>query len=162
MEGGAKSDRSDGAATRPIAELLACPPSVADLLNASSECVQFDVGDSIFRQSSACRGLWVVIAGTFQRKAERMEARVTLGPVRAGELVELAAVLGEAQHTYTLTAQSPGSVVLLPIDALRKAFLVYPGLKMQLLAELAREVSRSYALCATSRMIGIRRHAVVM
>ena len=155
----AKTDRWDGAATRPIAELLACPPSVADLLNASSESIQFDVGDSIFRQSSACRGLWVVIAGTLQRKAERMDARVTLGPVRAGELVELASVLGECRHTYTLTAQSPGSVVLLPIDSLRQAFHAYPALRMQLLAELAREVSRAYATCATSRLTGIRRQS---
>ena len=30
------------------------------------------------------------------------------GPVRAGELVELAAALGDGRHTYTLTAQTSG------------------------------------------------------
>jgi CRP-like cAMP-binding protein len=132
---------------------------VSDLLNASAECIEFDVGESIFRQSSACRGLWVVVAGTLQRKAERMESRVTLGTVRAGELVELGAVLGDDRHTYTLTAQSPGSMVLLPVDALREAFLTYPALRMQLLEELAREVSRAYAMCCTTRMAGIRRYS---
>jgi CRP-like cAMP-binding protein len=156
----ASTDRWDGAAAHPLAELLACPAAVADLLNASAECVQFDVGDTVFRQSSECRGLWVVVAGTLQRKAERMEARVMLGSVRAGELVELAAVLGEGQHTYTLMANSPGSVVLLPIEVLRRAFQAYPPLRMQLLEELAREVSRAYTMCCVIRLAGIRRRSI--
>jgi CRP-like cAMP-binding protein len=160
MEPEARTDRWDGAAAHPLAELLACPPAVANLLNASAECVEFDMGESVFRQSTACRGLWVVIAGTLQRRAERMEARVSLGTVRAGELVELAAALGDGRHTYTLTAQSPGSVLLLPIETLEKAFQVYPALRMRLLEELAREVSRAYAMCCVTRLAGIRRRSV--
>jgi CRP-like cAMP-binding protein len=160
MEPGASTDRWEGAAAHPIAELLACPPEVADLLNASAECIDFDVGESIFRQSATCRGLWVVVAGILQRKAERAESRVTLGSVRAGELVELAAALGDGRHTYTLTAQSRGSVLLLPIDAIRQAFQAYPPLRMRLLEELAREVSRAYALCCVTRLAGIRRRSV--
>lgn len=159
MEPKAGTDRWDGAAPHPLSELLACPPAVANQLNASAEYVEFDVGDSIFRQSAPSRGLWVVIAGVLQRKAERMESRVMLGSVRAGELVELAAVLGDGCHTYTLTAQSPGSVLLLPIEALRRAFQAYPQLRMQLLEELAREVSRAYAVCSLTRMAGVRRHS---
>jgi CRP-like cAMP-binding protein len=159
MEPEASTDRWDGAAAHPLAELLACPPAVANLLNASTECVEFDVGDSIFRQSTPCRGLWVVVAGTLQRKAERMESRVTLGLVRPGDLVELAAALGEGHHTYTLTAQAPGSVLLLPIEELRQAFQAYPPLRMHLLEELAREVSRAYTMCCVTRMAGIRRRS---
>ena len=160
MEPLAGSDRWDGAAAHPLAELLACPPTVANLLNASAECIEFDVGDTIFRQSTPCRGLWVVIAGVLQRRAERKESRVSLGSVRAGELVELAAALGDECHTYTLTAQSPGSVLLLPIGALRQAFQSHPQLRMQLLEELAREVSRAYTTCCSTRLAGVRRHSV--
>jgi CRP-like cAMP-binding protein len=152
--------RWDGAAPHPLAELLACPPAVAALLNASAESVEFDVGDNIFRQGSTCRGLWVVIAGVLQRRAERMEARLTLGSVRAGELVELAAALGEGRHTYTLTAQTTGSVLLLPMETLQQAFRACPALRMQLLAELAREVSRAYAMCCVTRMTGVRRRSL--
>ncbi len=159
MEPEVSTDRGDCAAAHPLAELLACPPAVAGLLNASAECVEFDVGNSIFRQSAPCRGLWVVIAGSLQRKAERIESRVLLGSVRAGELVELAAVLSDGSHTYTLTAQSPGSALLLPIEALRQAFQAYPPLRMQLLEELAREVSRAYAMCCVSRLGGTRRRS---
>jgi len=160
MEPEASTDQWNGAAAHPLSELLACPPAVAELLNASAESVEFDVGDNIFRQSAQCRGLWVVIAGTLQRKAERMESRLTLGLVRAGELVELAAALGEERHTYTLTAQSRGAMLLLPIEALQQAFQAYPPLRMRLLEELAREVSRAYAICCMTRLAGIRRRSV--
>ena len=159
MEPEESSERWEGAAAHPLAELLACPPPVANLLNASAESIEFEAGDSIFRQSSPCRGLYVVVAGNLQRKAERMESRLTLGPVRVGELVELAAALGDGNHTYTLTAQSSGSMVFLPIEALRTAFQAHPPLRMQLLEELAREVSRAYALCCVTRMTGMRRRS---
>ena len=67
-----------------------------------------------------------------------------------GQLVELAAVLGDGRHTYTLTAQTAGSVLLLPIQALSQAFQEHPPLRMQLLEELAREVSRAYYFCCTT------------
>ena len=88
-----------------------------------------------------------------------METRVTLGPARAGDLVELAAALGDGRHTYTLSAQTAGSVLLLPMDALSQAFQSYPPLRMQLLEELAREVSRAYDTCCLNRAVNSRHRA---
>jgi hypothetical protein len=146
-----------GAAAHPLAELLACPPTVGNLLNASAEQIVFEGGDAVFQQGDACRGLYVVLSGQLLRKAERLETRLTLGTVRAGELVELAAALGDGCHTYTLFAQTSGSLLLLPMETLKRAFLAYPTLRMKLLEELAREVSRAYVMCSTSRVAGIRR-----
>jgi CRP-like cAMP-binding protein len=84
--------------------------------------------------------------------------RLTLGTARSGDLVELAAVLGDKIHTYTLVAQMPGSVLLLPSEALTHAFQSYPPLRMRLLEELAREVSRAYHLCSLSKLTRARRH----
>lgn len=151
------SDRRDAAAARPIAELLACPPAVGNLLNASAECIQFVVGDVIFHQNDICQGVYVVIAGQLLRKAARIDSRLTLGTVRAGDIVELAAMLGDVRHTYTLMAQSNGTIMRLPKDSLYRAFQQYAPLRMQLLEELAREVSRAYALCCATRLAGIRR-----
>lgn len=150
----------DEAAARPLAELLACPPDTGSLLNAASKVIEFRDGDTIFRQGEECRGLYLVVSGHLLRRAERMESRLVLGGVHAGDLVELAAALGELRHTYTLTAQSSGSLMLLALDSLRNAFEVYPPLRMQLLAELAREVSRGYSACCATRLAGIRRRAV--
>ncbi len=86
------------------------------------------------------------------RKAERMNVRFTLGPARAGDVVELAAALSDAPHTYTLSALTTGSVLLLPLPALHQACAIYPPLRMHLLEELAREVSRSYLAGCLSRM----------
>jgi CRP-like cAMP-binding protein len=155
----ANSAYYDGAAPRPLAELLACPPGVGDVLNGSAECINFDAGDTLFRQSNACRGLYLVISGQLLCKAERMDARLTLGTARAGDLVELAAALGDGLHTYTLVAQTSGSVLILPIDALKRAFQDYPRLRMQLLEELAREVSRAYAVSCGARLGGARRRS---
>lgn len=154
------SDRRDAAAARPIAELLACPPAIGNLLNASAECIGFEAGDVIFHQNDICQGLYVVIAGQLQRKAARIDARLTLGTVRAGEVVELAAMLGDVRHTYTLVAQSNGTIMRLPKEALHRAFQSYAPLRMQLLEELAREVSRAYALCCATRLAGIRKRSV--
>lgn len=153
----AKSVQLEAVAAHPLAELLECPPEAGNLLNGQAQYLEFDDGDVVFRQHGACKGLYVVVSGLFLRKAERLDARVTLGPARPGDLSELAAALGDGQHTYTLTAQSAGSLLLLPIHALKQAFDTYPPLRMRLLEELAREVSRAYISCCLNRTIHVRR-----
>ncbi|MDR3749934.1 MAG: Crp/Fnr family transcriptional regulator [Terracidiphilus sp.] len=147
----------ENAAPRPLAELLQCPPETGTLLNGSAQCIDVDAGDIVFRQGGICRGLYVVVSGLFQRRAERMETRLALGPARSGDLVELGAALGEGLHTFTLSAQTPGSLLQLPIDALHQAFESFPQLRMQLLEELAREVSRGYYSCCLNRTGKYRR-----
>ena len=157
MQGEARPRRMEAVRAHPLTELLECPPAIAAVLNSSAQCLSFGSNEAVFRQSEPCRGLFLLLAGTFQRRADRMETRLTLTPARAGELVELAALLGEGGHTYTLTAQGPGSALMLPIDALRAAFESYPPMRMRLLEELAREVSRAYSTCCFSRFLGQRR-----
>jgi len=151
------SERHEPAASHPIAELLACPPTIGNMLNAATECIEFDAGDVIFHQNDVCRGLYVLISGQLIRKAARLDTRLNLGTVRAGEVVELAAMLGDVRHTYTLAAQTNGTVMRLPRESLLRAFQSYAPLRMQLLEELAREVSRAYAQCCATRQAGIRR-----
>jgi CRP-like cAMP-binding protein len=141
---------------RPLAELLECPSETGNLLNDSAQNIDFNAGTVVFQQSATCRGLYVVVSGQFLRKTERLETRLTLGTVRIGDLVELAAVLGDGHHTYTLAAQTTGSVLLLPIEALNRAFQSFPPLRMQLLEELAREISRAYNFCRLSRTVRTR------
>ncbi len=157
MQSEARSKRLDAVSTHPLAELLACPTLTSNLLTASAQTMTFSAGDVIFSQFSACRGLYLVVSGQLLRRAERLSMRVTLGMARSGDLVELAAALGDRVHTYTLIAQTPGSVLLLPIDALHQAFQSYPPLRMRLLEELAREVSRAYHLCSLSNLTRARR-----
>lgn len=147
-------------AARPLAQLLSCPPATEDLLNAAAQCIEFGNGDTIFRQGSPCKGLYIVVSGELLRKADRLDTRLILGTVRVGELVELAAALGDGRHTYTLTGQTSGSLMLLSFDSLQQAFRAHPPLRMQLLEELAREVSRGYSACCAARMAGIRRRGV--
>jgi CRP-like cAMP-binding protein len=143
----------------PLAELLDCPPEVADLLNRGAQSVEFEAGDLVFRQNDHCKGLYVVVTGLFLRKTDRFSTRMTLGPVRPGELVELSAALGDGQHTFSLYAQSAGSVFILPVEALNQAFEAYPPMRMHLLEELAREVSRAYISCCMNRDVPARRRA---
>ncbi|MGA7343480.1 MAG: Crp/Fnr family transcriptional regulator [Terracidiphilus sp.] len=147
MQPKAEFGRLDAVAAHPLAELLECPPAAASLLAAASRCLQFDAGDVVFRQHGLCEGLYLIVSGIFVRKAERQNARLTLGPARPGRLVELAAALGDRRHTCTLSALTQGSLLLLPIEALHRAFESYPPLRMRLLEELAREVSRAYLVC---------------
>ena len=146
------------AAAHPLAELLECPEEAGQLLTGASRCIDVDAGEVVFRQNGSCKGLYVVVSGDFVRKAERFQMRVTLGSARPGDLVELAAALGDGHHTYTLTAVTPGSVLMLPIEALRHAFENHPPLRMRLLEELAREVSRAYITCCLTRVTPARRH----
>jgi CRP-like cAMP-binding protein len=151
--------RLAAAASHPLSELLDCPQEAGQLLTGVSRCIDVDAGEAVFRQNEGCKGLYVVVSGDFVRKAERFQLRVTLGSARPGDLVELAAALGDEKHTYTLTALTPGSVLMLPIDALRHAFENHPPLRMRLLEELAREVSRAYITCCLTRVTPARRHA---
>lgn len=144
-------------AAHPLAELLACPPATSTLLTASAQTLLFETGDIIFRQSALCAGLYLVIQGQLMRRTERLDTRVSLGTARPGDLVELAAALGDRRHTYSLVAQSAGSLLLLPMDALIKAFESHPPLRMQLLEELAREVSRAYHASSLARCARTRR-----
>ncbi|HZL53428.1 MAG TPA: Crp/Fnr family transcriptional regulator [Terracidiphilus sp.] len=157
MQAEARSGRMGAVAAHPLAELLDCPPAAGNLLNGSAQCISFDTGDVVFRQHEDCKGLYVVVSGLFVRKAERLKTRLTLGPARAGDLVELAAALGDGHHTYTLAAQTPGSLLVLPIEDLNQVFQSYPPLRMRLLEELAREVSRAYLSCCLNRTVHTRR-----
>src|ERR1035438_9477825 len=98
MQSQARSGRMEAVAPHPLAELLECPSATGSLLSGSTVCIEVDAGDAVFQQSEPCRGLYVVISGRFLRQAERMEAHLMLGPARAGDLVELAAVLGDGRH----------------------------------------------------------------
>lgn len=153
------SGRMISVAAHPLAELLECPAEAGDLLNGSAQSIEVNAGDTVFRQHDSCKGLYVVVSGLFVRKAERLKTRLTLGPARIGDLVELAAALGDGHHTYTLSAQTPGSLLMLPIDALSHVFEKYPPLRMHLLEELAREVSRAYLSCSINRVVHSRRRA---
>jgi CRP-like cAMP-binding protein len=159
IEAGDRFERLAAVAARPLAELLQCPPETGDLLTRASQCVDFDAGQVVFRQGAQCDGLHVLVSGDFVRKAERFQMRVTLGPARAGDLVELAAALGGGRHTYTLQAVTQGSVLLLPMETLHQAFASHAPLRMRLLEELAREVSRAYITCCLNRVTPVRRHS---
>ena len=157
MQGEAGSVHMDAISAHPLAELLDCPPATGKLLTGSAQCLNFDFGEAVFRQNEACEGLYLVVSGQFVRKAERLKSRLTLGTARTGDLIELAAALGDGRHTYTLSALTPGSLLLLPLAALRRAFESYPPLRMRLLEELAREVSRAYINCRLNRAVRTRR-----
>jgi len=159
MQAQAGFGQRDAMAPRPLAELLQCPPEIGSLLTGSTQCVDYEAGAVVFRQSDLCQGLYVVVSGQFQRRTERLETRLTLGTSHAGDLVELAAVLGNVRHTYTLIAQTPGSALLLPTEVLAQAFREYPPLRMKLLEELAREVSRAYFASSQNRVSRTRQRS---
>jgi CRP-like cAMP-binding protein len=139
-----------------LAELLDCPPEARTVLSNAVRSLDFKEGEIVFRQSGSCKGLYVIVSGRFLRKSECLDLEVTLGPASTGELVELAAVLGGRRHNYTLSAQTQGSTLFLPLEALDKALDDYPPMRMHLLQELAREVSRAYYACSANRVIGTR------
>jgi CRP-like cAMP-binding protein len=144
--------RAPTAAAHPLAELLACPPQAIEILSGASQVLQLDASCVVFRQHEACKGLYLLASGTFARSAVRLNTRLALGMAHAGELVELAAALGDGRHTYTLTTVSEGSLLMLPMATLSRAFDLHPPLRMHLLEELAREASRAYAACCFNRM----------
>lgn len=146
-------------AARPLAELLDCPPETGNLLTSAAQALSCAASERIFLQNDATRGLYVVVTGEFQRRVERHNTRLTLGFARPGDLVELAAALGDQRHTYTLTAVTPGTLLLLPQDALQQAFNRHPPLRMKLLEELAREVSRAYFTTSLNRVTPARRNS---
>jgi CRP-like cAMP-binding protein len=152
-------ERLAAAAAHPLAELLDCPQDAGRLLSGDTKRIDFEPGAVVFRQQGPCKGLYVVVSGDFVRKAERFEMRVILGSARPGDLVELAAALGDGHHAYTLSAVTYGSLLLLPTEALHKSFECYPPLRMRLLEELAREVSRAYITCCLTRVTPARRHS---
>lgn len=153
------SKRVDNVAPLPVAELLACPGDTGTVLTAAAKSIAFSPGQEIFRQGDLSRGLYLVVAGQLARRAERLHSPVTLGTSRPGDLVELAAALGDRHHTYSLVAQTQGSVLLLPIEALEQAFQRYPPMRMRLLEELAREVSRGYRSCVLAVQMRRRRRS---
>jgi len=159
MQVEASPRRIEAVQARSVAELLECPAPVADLLNSSAQYLNSDAGEYVFRQAGVCRGLYLVLSGRFQRRTERHEVHLVLGPAQTGDLVELAAALGDGQHTYSLAAQTAGSLLLLPSDALNLAFQSYPPLRMRLLEELAREVSRAYHTCCLDRVVRSRQES---
>jgi CRP-like cAMP-binding protein len=144
-------------AAHPLTQLLECPPETSTQLGQSVRTLQFEEGDAIFRQDMPCDGLYLLVTGSYLRRVERLGLRITLAPGSPGDLVELAATLGDKRHTYTLLAKTQGTALLLPMVTLDSAFSQYPPLRMHLLEELAREVSRAYSAVWLLRMSKMRR-----
>jgi CRP-like cAMP-binding protein len=157
MQRESRSRRIEAVRAHPLAELLECPPATGLLFSGSAQSLHFVAGQAVFRQSDLCRGLYLVVSGRFLRQTEWQHARLPLSPARSGELLELAAALGDGRHNYTLAAQTAGSVLMLPMEALQQAFQRFPPLRMRLLEELAREVSRAYYNCCSCRLAALRR-----
>jgi CRP-like cAMP-binding protein len=155
-------DRNDSRPgnSRPLTELLACPDSIGARLGTSALRRDYLKGDKLFAQGAPAEGLFLLLAGDFWRTAEHREKRLSLAPLRSGDLAELGAVLGESAHTYTLLAASPAAALLFPACELQQVFDVYPPLRMHLLEELAREVSRSYGAILIPRRTRNRHVAV--
>jgi len=141
-----KNDRAskNSVTPRPLTELLACPGSLEQRLGASSERRDYKAGDLLFSQGAECEGLYLLLAGEFCRSSYRRDKRVNLGILHPGDLVELAAVLGDGGHNYSLQATTDATALLFPMATLRAAFQEYSPLRMHLLEELGREVSRAY------------------
>lgn len=157
MHAAASRSRAAALEGHPVSELLACPPETSKLLSGAAQCLSYEAGDLVFRQDESCAGLYLVISGEFLRRSDRFSTHITLGTARAGDLVELAAALGDLRHTYTLSTLTPGALLLLPSEALEKAFALHAPLRMHLLEELAREVSRAYWTTCSSRTTPLRR-----
>lgn len=143
-------------APRPLTELLACPGPLEQMLGANAERRDYGSGDVVFSQNQECAGLYLLLAGEFARSALRREKRLSLGILRAGELIDLASVLGNSRHNYTITAVGPSAALLFPMSSLEAAFEEYPPLRMHLLEELGREVSRAYGTVYVSRKTRVR------
>jgi CRP-like cAMP-binding protein len=144
MQPDARSRQLNAVAPRPLVELLQYPSLTGSLLRCASQFLDFEFGEVVFHQSDNCRGLYLILTGQFQRMTTRFGTRLKLGLSCPGDIVELASALSKDPHTYTLSALSSGLAVMLPIEALQRAFQRYPPLQMQMLQELAREVSRAY------------------
>ncbi len=145
------------AAAQPLNLLLSCPAEVEQKLGAATERRSYSDGDILFEQGKICDGLHLIVSGEFARTTERWEARLNLSPLHAGDLVELTAILGDGKHTSTAVATGPASTLVFPRAALEEAFLVYPPLRMHLLEELGREVSRAYAMLSFGRRVRTRK-----
>lgn len=144
-------DRTHAAYGNLIVAAMEQTVSMDELFRRSAVSIHFKPGEILFRQHEPCKGLYVLRSGSFLRMAERRESRLNLGQAGSGDLVELAAVLGDGRHTYTLVADTQAAVRLLPNEELEKAFQLHPWLRMQLLEALAREVSSAYNFCAMNR-----------
>jgi hypothetical protein len=137
--------------SRSLAELLDCPQEVGDRLGRAVQRREYGPGEIIFAQDAACEGLYLLMSGEFWRAAQRREKRLSLGVMQNGTLVELAAALGNVPHTYTLKSNGQAAVLVFPIGALREALELHPPLRMRLLEELGREVSRAYGVVYVPR-----------
>lgn len=145
------------AVSQPLNLLLSCPIEIEQKLGAATVRKNYADGELLFEQNKPCDGLYLVLAGEFARATERWETRLTLAPLHAGDLVELAAILGEGRHTSTVVASGPSAALVFPRSALEEAFAAYPPLRMHLLEELGREVSRAYTMLSFGRGVRTRK-----
>jgi CRP-like cAMP-binding protein len=150
MQAGEVYEQVDAMARHFWSDILDCSVAADALLSHSSQSIDFREGDVVFSQAGICKGLYLIVSGRFLRRMEGSRKQVWQESVGAGELVEVAAALGGYRHNYTLSAQTAGSVVLLPAGVLKQAFQSYPPLRMRLLGELAHEVSLAYGAFRSS------------
>lgn len=145
------------AVSQPLTLLLSCPSAIEQKLGSVTIRRSYEEGEVLFEQNTPCDGLYLIVAGEFSRITDRWDKRLSLAPLKAGDLAELAAILGDGKHISTVTAITAASALVFPRSALEEAFTAYPPLRMHLLEELGREVSRAYTTLSFGRGIRTRR-----
>lgn len=145
------------AVSQPLNLLLSCPSEIEQRLGSVTVRRNYTDGEVLFEQNTPCDGLYLILAGEFSRATDRWETHLSLAPLHAGDLVELAAILGEGKHSSTVVATAPSAALVFPRSALEEAFAAYPPLRMHLLEELGREVSRAYTMLSFGRGVRTRR-----
>jgi CRP/FNR family cyclic AMP-dependent transcriptional regulator len=116
--------------------------------------VDFDSGDSLFRQGEPHRGIFVLLAGAVRSFYVSPNGReITLANWSAGNFVGGPDIFGDGVHVWSGTAIEPGYAVRLPGVAVRELMMQIPSFAIGLIQGLAFK-GKCYS--ALLQMLGTR------
>jgi CRP-like cAMP-binding protein len=117
-------------------------PSKLKLLAFASDRVNFDTGETIFRQDDVADACYVILAGEVEASVKTRDGVVNLGTIGPEQVVGEVAILTESPRLATVKARTPVETLRITKDHFHKLLACCPGTMAEIIRVLGERMAR--------------------
>jgi CRP-like cAMP-binding protein len=127
------------------------PPAKLKLLAFTSDRVNFDSGQTLFRQGDPGDAAYVVLSGSADILVNSESGELNVASVEANSIVGEIAILCDSARTATVRASAPLETLRIRKDHFLRLLLEFPEVALVIMRELADRLSDTTAELSKAR-----------
>jgi CRP-like cAMP-binding protein len=112
------------------------------LLAFASDRLNYDAGETIFRQGDNADSAYVILAGEVEAFMDTSGGKVTLGTLGAQQVVGEVAILSNSPRIATVVAKTPVETLRITKDHFHKLLACCPGTMAEIIRVLGERMAK--------------------